>query len=139
MKLCVPTPALQCANAISCNCWETGSVCYLPRLKVTIQHPPSVFIKTLFKLTPGWQSKNCIQLLWGKLVAATLKLRINSCGGAGSQRETQSDPSETNNSCFPGRLLLLLPLLLLRIMHSSAHSTQTSLSSPVGKAQPRAL
>lgn len=73
----------------------------------------------------------------GKLVATTLKLRINSCGGAGSQRETQSDPSETNNSSFPGRLLLLL--LPLGIIHSSAHSTQTSLSSLVGKAQPRAL
>lgn len=70
----------------------------------------------------------------GKLVATTLKLRINSCGGAGSQRETQSDPSETNNSSFAGRLLLLP--LLLGIMHSSTYSTQTSLSSPVGKTQP---
>lgn len=104
MKLCVPTPTLQCANAISCNCWETGSVCYLPRLKVMIQHPPSVFIKALFKLIPGWQSKKLHSTPLGKLVAATLKLRINSCGGAGSQRETQSDPSETNNSSFPGRL-----------------------------------
>lgn len=72
----------------------------------------------------------------GKLVATTLKLRINSCGGAGSQRETQSDPSETNNSSFAGRLLLLLLPLLLGIMHSSTHSTQTSLSLPVGKTQP---
>lgn len=45
-------PPLKRANAISCNCREAASVCYLPRFKATIQYPPSVFIKALLTLTP---------------------------------------------------------------------------------------
>jgi len=70
-----------------------------------IQYPPSVFIKTLFKLTPERQSKICIRLLLGKLVAM-LKLPINSWGRESSRAETpaavRSPRNNANNSGFPG-------------------------------------
>lgn len=126
------------ANAISCNCWERDSVCYLPHFKVMILYPPSVFIKTPFKLTPERQSKNLHSAPLGKLVV-TLRLQINSWGRAGLRAETLaaicSLQNNVNNSSFPRRLPLPLPLLLLllEIMHSSAYSTQKSISSPTEK------
>lgn len=118
-------PPLKRANAISSNCREAASVCYLPRFKATIQYPPSVFIKALLTLTPE-QPKTCFLARWAQR-SGYAGSRAEGLGAAAAPRPPQ--PPEQSN--FPARLRSLHPDL--DRLGEKPQPKALRLSSAVGK------